>query len=198
MSVDFKELIKRYHVENTDLSSNDEISHGSARGEIFPSQVVPVVVESGSKKLIHMKWGFSPSFANKLIINARGETVDKKPTFKAPFLYNRCLIPAQAFFEWEKRENKKIKTRISLADSDVFSMAGIYDQFLDSQQNPFYAFSILTIEARDNLKNIHDRMPVILSRASEDKWLDPEVEDSSKLKRLIKPFEGDFTISRER
>ncbi|UMZ73776.1 SOS response-associated peptidase [Natranaerofaba carboxydovora] len=196
LSKSFRELLNRYDIDegnnHYDLTSLTDESFG---GEIFPSQDAPVVLTKDSKKLVQMKWGFAPSFTNKLLINARGETVDQKPTFKKSILKHRCLIPAEAFFEWEKQaDNKKLKRKIFVPDQEIFSLAGIYDKFHDKEGNEYFAYSILTVEANNEIKDIHHRMPVILAREEEDKWLEPLNNNITALKQIIRPYEQKLSI----
>ena len=102
----------------------------------------------------------------------------------------------EAFFEWEKQTdtNKKLKRKIFVPDQEIFSLAGIYDKFHDKKGNEYFAYSILTVEANNELKNIHHRMPVILTREKEDKWIDPFVNNTKTLKQLIKPYNYKLSI----
>lgn len=135
-----------------------------------------------------------PSFAKRPLINARGETVDIKPTFQYSFYNQRCLIPATGFFEWEKAESKKIKRKISLNNERIFSMAGLYNVFKDNNGIEYYAFTIITTEANQEMKTIHDRMPVILNREKEKLWLNNNIKAPLILKDLLKPYEGILLI----
>lgn len=164
-----------------------------ANEEIFPTNIVPIIKEIEKREIIFVKWGFMPKFTKKPLINARGETVDIKPTFKNSFINKRCIIPATSFFEWEKVVEKKIKRRISL-DEKLFSMAGLYNEFYDSEGNSYEAFTILTINANEQMKHIHERMPVILSKENEDIWLNENNKNIMKLKDLIVPWQGKLII----
>ncbi len=162
------------------------------QNEVFPSQVVPAVVDQGERELKLLKWGFTMSFKKSLIINARGETVDSKPLFKRAFLERRCLIPAEGFFEWKKEGGRNEKYLITLEDGSLFSMAGIYSQFKDNNSGEeFEGFVIITTTPNKQVADIHNRMPVILSREKEELWLNPEIKDTALLKSLLVPYEGE-------
>ncbi len=161
--------------------------------EIFPTNTVPIIRAMGNRNIDFLKWGFMPSFTKKPLINARGETVDIKPTFKNSFINKRCIIPATSFFEWEKVGDKKIKRRISIED-ELFSIAGLYNSFNDNEGKSYEAFTILTINANEQMKHIHERMPVILSRDNEDIWLAEGNRDILGLKELIIPWQGKLII----
>lgn len=188
ISIEFALLLARYGFK---ISGIDFLP----KDEVYPSDTVPVVINQGGKQLSMLKWGFSPSFAKRPIINARSETIDIKPTFKSSFFNRRCLIPATGFFEWEKKDGKKIKRRIQLDDEEIFSMAGIYNEFIDKQGNPFKAFTILTITPNKSMERIHDRMPVIIDKTKEDIWLDNNIRDVGLLKSLLKPYDGTILIA---
>ena len=196
LSKSFKELVTRYKIFQPQTVPN--ISFGS---EIYPSQLAPVVVKNKKKELVFMNWGFSPSFSDKLLINARGETVEKKPTFKNSFYYKRCLVPAEAYFEWERKnvietgnDIKKIKRKIKPVEREIFSMAGIYQEFIATDDTPYFAFSILTVASTGKLKKIHHRMPVILNEKEENIWLDSGINDFKVLKQVIKPYQSELLI----
>ena len=161
------------------------------QNEVFPSQVVPAVVDQGERELKLIKWGFTMSFKKGLIINARGETVESKPLFKRAFLERRCLIPAEGFFEWKKEGGRSEKYLITLEDGSLFSMAGIYSQFKDNSGEEFEGFVIITTAPNKQLADIHNRMPVIFSREKEELWLNPEIKDAALLKSLLVPYEGE-------
>ncbi|HCJ59126.1 MAG TPA: SOS response-associated peptidase, partial [Clostridiaceae bacterium] len=127
---------------------NADYSEGLYKsGEIFPSEnALAVVKTDGRIRLLPMKWGFPMSGSKRLIINARAETADKKPMFKSALIKRRCLIPANAFFEWKAGQGNKIKHLIGKDDEDIFSMAAIYDED---------TFAILTMDSSEKMKSIH-------------------------------------------
>lgn len=154
--------------------------------DIFPSNKVPVILSGYNNRLIKkLIWGFSPYYMKKLLINARSETISEKSTFKDSFINRRCIIPASGFFEWEKVADKKVKRKINVIDNKVFSIAGIYNKFKDNDGNDFFAFTILTKEANDIIKPIHNRMPVILKKEEENLWLDRNNKNILLLKNII-------------
>ncbi|HCO18281.1 SOS response-associated peptidase [Gudongella oleilytica] len=180
LDADIDLLIERYKA----IIAEKEIT---TKSEIFPTDFQPIITESDGRNIELAKWGFMPHYAKRPLINARGETVHEKPTFRKSFLKGRCLVPATAFFEWEEKDNKKIKRKISVEDVTIFSMAGLYEDFISKEGNRFRAYTILTTDANTQMALIHDRMPVILSPEDEDKWLDPGQTDIGKLRKLIIP-----------
>lgn len=158
--------------------------------EVFPTNTVPVVRVLDNLQIDQLKWGFMPSYTKSPLINARAETVEVKPTFKDSFLNRRCIIPATNFFEWEKVNDKKIKRRINISEENVFSIAGLYNSFLDKDGNKYEAFTILTTAANDSMKHIHDRMPVIIPRDHEYIWLNRNNKDIAALRELLIPWKS--------
>lgn len=140
-------------------------------GEIFPSDIVPVLANSRKQDVqpFAMRWGYSYP-GNRPIINARSETASTKPMFKDGMLQRRCLIPASNYFEWEKRDGKKIKHAIRPVNSRMLYLAGIYHlENHDGVMVP--TFTVLTREAAPGIAFIHHRMPVILPNEYVFDWL---------------------------
>jgi putative SOS response-associated peptidase YedK len=134
------------------------------RGEIFPTDIVPVL--TGASPVL-MKWGFSRFDGKGRVINARLETADGTPMFKKSFADMRCLIPAGHYFEWHKQDGGN-KVKYAIGRNKPLYMAGLYRPEPDV---PVPLFVILTRPAEPDISFIHDRMPVILAREQQDKWL---------------------------
>lgn len=166
----------------------------SVKEELFPTDKAMVIVMDGFAKLKFMRWGFY-SFSDKPLINARAETVHIKPTFRNSFLARRCLIPSTAYFEWKKVGNQKIKHKIIVEDSPIFSMAAIYCTFKNSNNQYVQAFTILTTDAVSQISEIHSRMPVIIEPKDEELWLDTSIKDIDRVRELIRPFKGNLILS---
>ncbi len=131
-------------------------------GDIYPGSVVPVITASGP---VFMKWAFPASFPGaKDHINIRSETANKLKSFKASWQNKRCLIPASAYYEWQKLENKKIAYIFHLENQSLFYLAALY-----SEENQ--GFAIVTRESTSQFSFIHPRMPVIIAPALLDDWL---------------------------
>lgn len=175
-------------------------------GEINPGDYAPVITPKfitdsnegnlmdlrsrnyNSSNVHAIKWGF-PVLKGRPIINARSETVKEKPMFKLPYAKRRCLIPARGFFEWKDAENskKRIKHYITLLDTTMMYLAGLYWFFKDKDgiQKPY--FTILTTQANEEIRTIHDRMPVIINNTDKEIWLNDV--DSKRIDLLLKPLE---------
>jgi putative SOS response-associated peptidase YedK len=125
------------------------------------------------------------------MINARAETVATSPAFRSPFKKQRCLVPANGFYEWKKLGNIKEPHYIKPVTDDLFVMAGLYDIWKDAEGHETYSYTIITTEPNDLMKSIHNRMPVILNRNDEDTWLDLETPYNT-LNSLFKPIKSSF------
>lgn len=138
-------------------------------GEIFPSNRVPVLLaeNSGTKPQL-LTWGF-PGFGGKgIIINSRAETASEKPMFRRSLLTKRCVVPSSGFFEWSHTQGGKPiqKYIFRLPGENTLYMAGLYNEFEDGK-----CFVILTTSANSSMSEIHDRMPVILSKEAVNDWI---------------------------
>lgn len=189
LDTNINNLINRYNVVEggVDFSPTDEI---------FPTNVVPVIINKGKNKVKLMKWGFMPDFAKRPIINARSETVDEKVTFKYSFYNRRCIIPATSFYEWEKVEDKKVKRRIKTKNIELLSLAGIYSVFKNKEGKYYEAFTILTRNSLGEMRNIHHRMPIVIPREKEGLWLNPNIRDGKMLKEAFNSFNYNFVIEK--
>ncbi|MFD3003846.1 SOS response-associated peptidase [Pontibacter toksunensis] len=158
-----------------------------------PSQNLPVVTNTQPDIIQFFSWGLQPFWAKdakavKRSINARAETLTEKPSFRNLFKSKRCLVPADGFFEWQVTPQGKVPHRILLLDENTFSFAGLWDEWLDKSSGEIlHTYTIITTEANELVKPIHDRMPVILSPEAEELWLDAH-ESQNVLLSLLKPY----------
>jgi len=111
-----------------------------------PGQALPVILAAKPPQLRFFRWGLVPSWAKDprigyKMINARAETVMEKPAFRKAFAKQRCLIPADGFYEWEKRGKEKVPYRIHLNSNDIFAMAGIWESWKDAEGLSLHTFS---------------------------------------------------------
>jgi putative SOS response-associated peptidase YedK len=171
----------------------------------FAHPLLPVITGEEPEKLLLFNWGMVPAWVKdealaqklkKSTLNARIETAFEKPSFREAMRYQRCIIPADAFYEWQHaqvgvelgftRTNKsKVKYKIS-TDQDIFAFAGIWDTWRERK-----GFSILTMPANPLMASIHNtakRMPFILTQENEMKWIDPERVSQEHLNELIIPY----------
>ena len=185
-----------------------ELPNLPARYNVAPTQDVPVVRVGGDQEgpdggrhLVQLRWGLVPFWADDpmigaKMINARAESAADKPAFRAAFRRRRCLVVADGFYEWKAppqdgsaaKGQRKQPYRIEFRDRRPFGFAGLWERWTDPQdQSVLETCTILTTEANDDLKEIHPRMPVMLSPDAFGSWLDPEA-DIETAKSLLAPY----------
>lgn len=162
----------RFYVDDEMLNEIEKILNRIDRdnlkkGDIYPTDKA-VIIKSGEENsgllLDSFSWGYKLEAKSNVIFNARLETVSEKPLFRNDFISRRCLVPAKGFYEWDKGKSKYLITQKS---SGVLYMAGIYRTTKDESQ-----FTILTEDSRGELKEIHERMPLILEEKSIKTWIE--------------------------
>ncbi len=171
----------------------------SPRYNIAPSQEVTAVrMETGARHLALLRWGLIPHWADDpkigyKMINARGETVHRLPSFRAAFRKRRCIIPAGGFFEWLQKGKEKQPFYIFRKDSAPLALAGLWERWRsEEEERDVESCAIITTSANSLVSRLHNRMPVILAPADFRLWLDPEEEASEKLLPLLHPAEDDI------
>ncbi len=160
------------------------------RYNVAPGQKIICIINDGLRYRVgEIKWGFVPSFSTDenigyKMINARGESINQKVSFKDSFKNKRCLILADGYYEWRDKKPYRIKIR----DKELFVMAGIYDRLVRRDGSKLFTCAILTTNASEILSDIHERMPVILTEKEGKVWLDKN-SSMDLLKSLINPFD---------
>ena len=163
-----------------------------------PTQEIPVIVQHEDARHIKRRhWGLVPFWAKDIsigakMINARVETLASKPAFKAALKHRRCLIPANGFFEWAGKAGSKQPYFICLPSGEPLAFAGLYEIWEDkkapSGTGPYKSCTIITTEASDSVRDIHNRMPLILKPEAFDEWLDPDNKEPAKIEELLKSY----------
>jgi putative SOS response-associated peptidase YedK len=125
------------------------------------------------------------------MINARAETVADKPSFRSAFIKQRGLIIADGFYEWRKKDKKKIPVYIHLRSGNPFGFAGLYSSWTSPDGERVCTCAIITTNSNTLLQPVHDRMPVIIPKDKEALWLDPHVDDKMILQGLLKPYSSE-------
>ncbi len=180
-----------------------EVPNLEPRYNIAPTSLVPTVLcasEHSDRQLRLLRWGLIPSWAKDpamgaRLINARAETVAEKPSFRTAFRHRRCLVVADGFYEWQRQERKKQPFYFRLQDRQPFAFAGLWEHWEAPDGKVIESCTILTTEANELLRPIHDRMPVILDRKDYDLWLDPAVQNAEPLQQLLRPYKADAMMS---
>ena len=178
------------------------------RYNVAPRQQAPVLVVENSQTVLKiMRWGLIPSWSKDetigdRLINARAETLTEKTSFKKPFERQRCLIPADGFYEWQTTPTGKQPFRFTLKDGGFFCMAGLWERWhrphvegelgLDdtgsSVSQVIETFTIITTTPNPMVAAVHDRMPVILGQEHYQWWLEPNRFEPAFLKTLLRPY----------
>jgi putative SOS response-associated peptidase YedK len=173
---------------------------------VAPTDPVPAIAvnRAGSRVLGQFSWGLVPSWepdrkGAARRINARAETVLDKPAFRNAFARRRCLLPADGFYEWERRpDGSKQPWFVHRADGRPMAMAGLWEVWRETDDAPLLrTCTVITTAANDLMQPVHDRMPVILERPSWSGWLDRDSFDADALSGLLIPA-GDDVLIRHR
>ena len=143
------------------------------------------------------RWGLVPSWAKDIkigsrLINARGESILDKPSFRKAAVKRRALVPAEGYYEWQKTEDgKKIPNYLHAEKDDLLAFAGLYEFWPDPslpQDDPHrwqLSCTILTTTAHDSLGHVHDRAPVIIPPSMSSQWLDPDTTATEKVQEML-------------
>jgi len=163
------------------------------RYNIAPGQEVLCVIRDGENRIEPLRWGLIPFWAKdpaigNRLINARAETVAEKPSFRSAFAKRRCLVVADGFYEWRPAGKRKVPVYIFLKSKKPFGFAGLYESWKDTGGREIRTCTIITTEANDLVRPIHDRMPVILPEGVEDRWLDPGEGSRERLQALLTSY----------
>lgn len=182
-----KEVEKRFKIQ---VDGNTYV----ARYNCAPSQKSGVITNQQPEQLNFYQWGLRPPWIKdirmtSLMINARAESLQEKPSFKEAFKTKRCLIPADGFYEWKKIGKQKTPHYIRLKSTEIFAMAGLWEEWKDEQGKIKNTFAIITTRSNELMKPIHQRMPVILPRELEKEWL--ENPDPRDLQKMLRPIDSE-------
>jgi putative SOS response-associated peptidase YedK len=124
------------------------------------------------------------------MINARSETAHTLPAFREAMKLRRCLVPADGFYEWQRRGSAKQPFCFEVGDGGLFAFAGLWERRRDPSGQWVKSCSILTTTPNAVTSPVHDRMPVILDRDSYDLWLDPGMADVHVVSELLRPYDA--------
>jgi putative SOS response-associated peptidase YedK len=163
------------------------------RFNIAPTEEAPVIIREGTNTAVAMRWGLIPSWAKdpkigNRLINARGETIDKRPAFRAALKRRRCLVPATGFYEWKKEERKKLPYYVHMKDNSMFAFAGLYEHWKAPEGNIIQSYTIVTSPPNSVSGQIHNRMPVILKREEESTWIADGPLAEEDLRQILQPY----------
>jgi putative SOS response-associated peptidase YedK len=163
----------------------------------FGLPAIPAICSVNPSRIQLLRWGLIPAWTKSIdeaniiryrTFNARSESIATKPSFSSSFRSKRCIIPVKGFFEWQHVGNEKIPWYVYHAENEVLSIAGLYDDWIENNTSEvFSTFSIVTTEANDLMAHIHNsgkRMPAILDKHSESRWVDLSTSPTDALNLL--------------
>lgn len=191
-------------VSTDDLVEEFGIAEGSLdwapRYNVAPTQdVAAVVAGENGPRIGALRWGLVPAWADdpaigNRLINARAESVADKPAFRDAFRARRCLILADGFYEWQRREKgtTKVPFHIRLPDGRPFAFAGLWERWQPRDGEPLHTCTIITTDAAPSIRAIHDRMPVILRPDQRQQWIRRDTPPSTLL-AMLRPYSGPLT-----
>ena len=188
--VQFSSLRTLEHHFQLDIFGHELI----ASYNIAPTREILAITHDSGRRMGKFHWGLVPSWSKDLsgasrLINARSETVARKPSFRAAFKRRRCLIPSDGFYEWKGEKGNKQPYFLHLPDEKPFAFAGLWEAWKPKNaakdQSIYYSCTIITREASNSIRQIHHRMPVILKPGVYDRWLDPGNQQTDDLQDLL-------------
>jgi putative SOS response-associated peptidase YedK len=175
-----------------------EVPEVAPRYNIAPTQSSVIIVSDGDSRGLHTaRWGLVPPWARDLslgagMINAGCETLHQKSAFNRPFRTQRCLIPANGFYEWQRQGAKKQPYKIALRNGALIAFAGLWERWTPEIGEPVETFAIITTKASKLISEVHDRMPVIIEPNDYRRWLTAPIETAEN---LLAPYRSGLTIA---
>lgn len=189
--------------ETRSLLNYVDVPEFPPRTYVAPGSPIAIArMEQGQRRFALVRWGLVPSWMKEIkpgkpLINARGETVAEKPSFRNAMKRRRCLIPADGFYEWlGDVPGKKIPYFIHRPDDGLFAFAGLWEHWMGADGSELETAAIITTSPNREVAEIHDRMPVVVAPVDYETWLVGEVAEAQ---RLIRPApDGYFTLEATR
>ena len=177
------------------FEAEDRIDAPGLRFNVAPTDDAAVVVQRDDHRAITAyRWGLIPHWSDtpktgNRMFNARSETIDRQPAFRYAFSKRRCLVPVDAYYEWQRAGSVRQPYAIIRPDGRPLALAGLWAGWKDEETGEIIrSFTIVTTSANSMMAPIHDRMPVILRPEDEPLWLDRSVQDPDALVPLFRPY----------
>jgi putative SOS response-associated peptidase YedK len=180
------DLGNRFRVHNPMIGARSRFNVG-------PGNEMPVIIRKEKDEVVLMRWGLVPHRTTdqksaQKPINARAETLVEKPMFRPLLKSGRCLVPASGFYEWKLEGTRKVPFYFTLPVNPLFAFAGLYDTRKDPDGGSLTTYSIITCEPNSLVADVHTRMPVILARESEERWLSRDPLPPHDLAKILAPY----------
>jgi putative SOS response-associated peptidase YedK len=194
LTVTEKELEKRFNA--TFYSDDLERYNPLPNFNVAPTHMHPVMTNLDQDHLQFFRWGLIPFWAKDKkvgykMINARKETLLEKSTFKNAVNKKRCIVPFDGFYEWKKTEDGKQPYRIVTTDTEIFSVAGLWERWKSPEHEDIYSFTLITQEPNELMADIHNRMPAILRPDQERDWLDMNIPSEDAI-QMLQPYPSEL------
>jgi putative SOS response-associated peptidase YedK len=183
------------------FGAEDRLDAPGGRFNIAPTDPAAVVVQRDDHRAITAyRWGLIPHWSESAktgnrMFNARAETIDRNPAFRYAFGKRRCLVPADAFYEWQRDGTTRKPFAVVRADRRPMALAGLWAGWKDPDTGEVIrSFTILTTGPNELMAPIHNRMPVVVPESAWDRWLDPtrtKPRDLAELHGLLVPAEDE-------
>ena len=200
MSAKAIKLAARYGRKSDVIEIYQDILNEQYHVNAFNFPKCPIITNSDEIQVFN--WGLIPFWTKtekdaeeirRMTLNARADTIFEKSSFREPIVKKRCIVPSTGYFEWRHEGAKKIPYYIYLKDEPIFSMAAIYDRWLDKETGKEHdTFSIITTDTNpltDYIHNTKHRMPAILSREYEERWLSANLSKTD-ISLLLQPYDA--------
>jgi putative SOS response-associated peptidase YedK len=199
-------LVERFGVDEMAAPTHEPSYNVAPRAGVYA--VRDRAEEEGRRRyLSELRWGLIPSWAKDAkvgdrMINARAESLADKPAYERAFRRHRCLVPADGFYEWQRRGSRKQPMFIHRRDGEPLALAGLWAAWRDPNGGDpdgdwLRSCAIVTTDANETVAPLHDRMPVVLEARDWDRWLDPDPDarDLEALARLLQPASNDLLVA---
>lgn len=171
----------------------DPMMGARSKFNVSPGNEMPVIVRSDRDRIALMRWGLVPSWTKDTRtalrpVNARAESLLEKPPFRSLLKTGRCLVPASGFYEWKKEGKQKVPYYLTVKGSPLFAFAGLCDAWQGPDGTMLATYTIITCGPNALLAEVHNRMPVILSRENEERWLSRDPPAPQDLPSILAPY----------
>jgi putative SOS response-associated peptidase YedK len=181
----------------------EDAAEWGASYNVAPQTFQPVVRlnrDTGQREIALLRWGLVPYWAKDAkiglsTINAKAETVATAPAFRDAFKHRRCLVPADAFYEWQRIDKKtKHPFAFAMKSGEPYAMAGLWERWQSKEGEALETFTILTTDPNKLMEPVHNRMPVILEPRDYARWLDPG-DPARPPVDLLRPFSAEEMVA---
>jgi putative SOS response-associated peptidase YedK len=195
-------LVERFNVDEVASPHHEPSYNVAPRATVYA--VRDRAVDDGRRRyLSELRWGLVPSWAKDprtgdRMINARAESLADRHAYQRAFQKHRCLVPADGFYEWQRRGRRKQPMFIHRRDGEPMAFAGLWAAWRDGNDADaewLRTCAIVTTNANDKIAPLHDRMPVVLEERDWDRWLDPTATDTDELTQLLVPSADDLLVA---